>query len=73
VTSVDELLGQKSLPKIMQEAEQLVTSVDKLLYHKSVKEWVLDDDEGLFFYPKVRIQIFLCRLIASDLLAWKYS
>jgi hypothetical protein len=57
----------------MSEEEQLGVSVDKLLYHKSLKEWVLDDDEGLFFYPKVRLQIFLCRLIASDLLAWAYS
>jgi hypothetical protein len=37
------------------------------------KEWVVDDDEDLFFYPKVRRQIFHCRLIVSDLVAWKKS
>jgi ferredoxin len=43
---------------------QLVMSVDESLYQKSLqatkKEWVVDDDEAFFFYPKVRIQIFHC-------------
>jgi hypothetical protein len=24
------------------------------------EEWIVDDDESLFFYPKVRLQIFHC-------------
>ena len=43
VMSVDESLYQKSLQATMLEAE---------------KEWAVDDDEALFFYPKVRLQIF---------------
>jgi hypothetical protein len=47
---------------------QLVASVDESLYQKSLQttmleakeEWIVDDDEGLFFYPKVRLQIFRC-------------
>jgi hypothetical protein len=25
---------------------------------KAKEEWMVDDDEALFFYPKVRLQIF---------------
>jgi hypothetical protein len=55
VASVDESLYQQRLQTSMVEAEE---------------EWGLDDDDGLFFYPEVRLQmIFSCRLIASDVLA----
>jgi hypothetical protein len=41
--SVDESLYQKSLQATMPETEN---------------EWMVDDDEALFFYPKVRLRIF---------------
>jgi hypothetical protein len=54
---------------------QLVASADESLYQKSLQttmleakeEWKVGDDETLFFYPKVILSTFHCRLIASDL------
>jgi hypothetical protein len=66
-TSVDELLYQKSLQSTIPEAEELGMSVN-LMDQKSFQEWMLDDDEGLFFYPMVRIQIFFCRFMRQTFL-----
>jgi hypothetical protein len=41
--SVDDSLSQKKMQTTMLEAK---------------RKWEADDDEDLFFYPKVRLQIF---------------